>query len=101
MQVSTFPTLAGYKDTYPNTPPSDGEMPLLEILDWVQGDTHAPYPFPTVLEYTLRNAIKGKEVELGYQLKWRKSIEVNPEVITDLGFANDIAWLSEEIEQVQ
>ncbi len=67
----------------------------------LQGDTLAPYLFIIVLDYALRKAIHGKEEELGFCLKKRRSRRVGPEVITDLDFADDIALLSEQIRQAQ
>ena len=49
----------------------------------------------------MRTAIDGREEELGFHLERRKSRRVGPEVITDFDFADDIALLSEEIEQAQ
>ncbi len=58
--------------------------------------------FPiTVLDYALWKAIHGREEELGFCLKKRRSRRVGPEVITDLDFADDIALLSEKIRQAQ
>ena len=53
------------------------------------------------MDYALRKALKGKEEELGFQLKRRQSSRVGPEVITDLDFADDIALLSEQTTQAQ
>ncbi len=54
-----------------------------------------------MLDYALRKAIHGKEEELGFCLKKRRSRRVGPETITDLDFADDIALLSEQIAQAQ
>ena len=54
-----------------------------------------------VLEYALREAIDGREGELGFQLVKRQSMRIGPEVLTDLDFADDIALLSEEVQQAQ
>jgi hypothetical protein len=54
-----------------------------------------------VLDYALREAISGKEEELGFQLAKRRSRRIGPDIVTDLDFADDIALLSEEICQAQ
>ena len=76
------------------------DRPLRDI-GVLQGDTLAPYLFVVVLDFALRMAIDGKEEELGFQLEKRRCRRVGPEVVTDLDFADDIALLSEEIEQAQ
>ncbi len=69
----------------------DGETEPFDISSGVlQGDTIAPYLFLIVLDYTFREAIQGREEELG----------IGPEMITDFNFADDIALLSEQIQQV-
>ena len=53
------------------------------------------------MDYDLRKALKGKDEELGFQIKRRQSNRVGPEVITNLDFADDIALLSEQTTQAQ
>ena len=80
----------------------DGETKLFEIQAGVlQGDTLAPYLFVIVVDYALRDAISGREEELGFQIERRQSRRIGPEVLTDLDFADDIALLSSEIHQAQ
>ena len=80
----------------------DWETDLFELLAGVlQGDTLAPYWFVMVLDYALRTAIDGRKEDLGFHLEKRKCRRVGPEVITDFDFADDIALLSEEIQQAQ
>ena len=83
----------------------DGETDLFELMAGVlQGDTLTPYLFVIVLDYVLRTwrtAIDGREEDLGFHLEKRKSRRVGPEVITDFDFADDIALLSEEIQQAK
>jgi len=67
----------------------------------LQGDTLAPFLFVIVLDYALRKATDGREEELGLQTKQRKSKRCPAIYITDLDFANDIAFISEEIQQAQ
>ena len=68
----------------------------------LQGDILAPYLFSIVLAYVMRQAINGREEELGFELERRRSRHHPSAVrITDLDFADDIALLSEEINQAQ
>jgi hypothetical protein len=91
-----------YKDTQAKVISPDGETNLFEILAGVlQGDTLAPYLFVIVVDYTLRDAISGREEELGFHLKRRQSRRIGPEVLTDLDFADDIALISSELHQAQ
>ena len=91
-----------YENTRAKVTSPDGETDLFELLAGVlQGDTLAPYLFVIVLDYALRIAIDGREEDLGFHLEKRKSRRVGPEVITDFDFADDIALLSEEIQQAQ
>ena len=76
-----------------------GNRPLWVIGCVLQGDTLAPYLFVIALDYALRTAIDGREEDLGFHLEKRKSRRVGPEVIIDLDFDDDIALLSEEIQQ--
>ena len=77
-------------------------MEINQLLAGVlQGDTLAPYLFVIVLDYALRAAIEGKEEQLGFKLMKRQSRRIGPTVMTDLDFADDIALLSEEINQAQ
>ena len=91
-----------YTDTTAKVMSPDGETDLFNIQAGVlQGDTLAPYLFIIALDYAMRKAIDGKEEELGFRLKKRQSRRVGPICITDLDFADDIALISEDIEQAQ
>ena len=91
-----------YQNTMAKVTSPDGETDLFEILAGVlQGDTLAPYLFVIVLDYALREAIDGKEEELGFHLDRRRSRRIGPKVLVDLDFADDIALLSNEIKQAQ
>ena len=80
----------------------DGNTAFFDILAGVlQGDTLAPYLFAIVFDYAMRKAINGREEELGFQLERRRSRRQHPVIITDTDFADDIALISEEIEQAQ
>ena len=91
-----------YTDTKAKVLSPDGETELFDILAGVlQGDTLAPYLFVIALDYALRNALNGKEEDLGFQLRRRQSRRIGPECITDLDFADDIALISEQVQQAQ
>ena len=91
-----------FSDTKAKVLSPDGVTEYFSITAGVlQGDTLAPYLFIIVMDYALRKALKGKEEELGLQLKRRQSSRVSPEVITDLDFSDDIALLSEQTTQAQ
>ena len=80
----------------------DGETEEFEIVAGVlQGDTLAPYLFAIVLDYAMRKAINGFEEELGFKLVKRRSRRTAPVTITDTGFADDIALISEGLAQAQ
>ena len=89
-----------YTDTKAKVISPDGETNLFDITTGVlQGDTLAPYLFIIALDFALREALSGREEELGFHLKKRRSRRVGPICITDLDFADDIALISEQIEQ--
>ena len=91
-----------YTDTKAKVLSPDGETELFDILAGVlQGDTLAPYLFVIALDYALRNALNGKEEDLGFQLRRRQSRRIGPECITDIDFADDIALISEQVQQAQ
>ena len=80
----------------------DGDTDYFQIIAGVlQGDTLAPYLFVIVLDYALRNAIDGREAELGFTLAKRQSSRKPAVCITDLDFADDLVLLSDEIEQAR
>ncbi|CAJ1055842.1 uncharacterized protein LOC110241963 [Xyrichtys novacula] len=62
----------------------------------------APFLFIIVLDYALRKAMAdGKEEELGFTITPRGSRRHLKEVLADLDFADDIALLSDAVEQAQ
>ena len=80
----------------------DGETEAFEILAGVlQGDTLAPYLFIIVLDYVMRMAIREDKDMLGFTVTPRRSRRHPAEVITDLDFADDIALLSDTLQQAQ
>ena len=91
-----------YEGTKAKVISPDGETDFFQILAGVlQGDTLAPYLFVIVLDYVMRETFTGKEEDLGFKLHRRRSRR-NPAVcITDLDFADDLALLTEEMEQAQ
>ena len=64
-----------------------------------QGDTLVPFLFIIVLDYATRQAIDGREEEIGFTFKSRRSRRVKQEMITN--FEDDIALLSDQIKQTQ
>ena len=89
-----------YSDTRAKVVTVDGETEEFVIRAGVlQGDTLAPFLFVIVLDYVLRQAISGKEEELGFTVTPRRSRRIPGKVITDLDFADDIALLSNDLEQ--
>jgi len=81
----------------------DGETREFEIQAGVlQGDTLAPFLFIIVLDYCLRQAIPlDKTEELGFTIKPRQTRRIKKQTITDLGYADDLALLSDTIDQAQ
>ena len=54
-----------------------------------------------VLDYTLRQAVENADEELGFELISKRSRRHPAITISDLDFADNIALLSEHIEQAQ
>ena len=80
----------------------DGEAEFFEILAGVlQGDTLVPYIFTIMTDYAMRQAIGNDALELGFKLDSKRSRRQNPNEITDLDFADDIALVTEELEHAQ
>ena len=80
----------------------DGDTDYFNISAGVmQGDTLAPFLFVIVLDYALRKAIDGKELELGLTLIQKRGRRSQGVSLCDLDFADDIVLLSNEIEQAR
>ena len=80
----------------------DRETEFFEIPAGVlQGDTLALYIFTIMIIYAMRQAIGNDALELGFKLDRRRRRRHNPNVITDLDFADDIALVIDELEQAQ
>ena len=91
-----------YKDVFAKVLTPDGETAWFQLLAGVlQGDTLAPFLFIIVLDYALRQAINGREVELGFTITPRRSSRYPAKAQTDFDFADDISLLSNEIHQAQ
>merc|ERR1711867_237609 len=91
-----------YENTRARCISPDGETEFFEIRAGVlQGDTLEPYLFAIILDYVMRKTFDGKEEELGFPLHRRRCRRNPAVVVTDLDFADDLALLSEEMEQAQ
>ena len=67
----------------------------------LQGDTLAPYLFIIVLDYFMIIALGNEEENLGFTIAQRRSRRHPAEILTDLDFADDIALLSDTLNQAQ
>ena len=67
----------------------------------LQGDTSAPFLFVLVVDYAMWQAINGHEEQLGLEITPRKSRQHPAIKVTDMLFGDDVALLSEEIDQAQ
>ena len=82
---------------------------ILSITAWLfeinagvlQGDILAPFLFTIVLDYAMRKAMAGSEDELGFTLSHRKFRRHPKEILADLDLADDIAFLSDAINQAR
>ena len=89
-----------YKDTVAQVITADGETDFLEIAAGVlQGDTLALHLFIVTLDYALREVTKGPPT--GFMLEKREGSREPAVYITDTGFANDLALISNYMEQAQ
>ena len=89
-----------YKDTVAQVILPDGETDFFEMAaDVLQGDTLALHLFIVTLHYALREATK--DTSTGFMLEKREGPRKPAVYITDKGFANDLALISNYMEQVQ
>ena len=89
-----------YKDTETQVITSDGDTEYFKIVAGVlQGDTLAPFLFIIALDYALRVATR--EINTGFTLTKRLSSRHVATYITDTDFADDLALLSDHLEQAQ
>ena len=78
----------------------DGDTSFFEILSGVlQGDTLAPYLFIVCLDYAMRIATTDKQ--LGFTLKKARSRRHPAVTVTDADFADDIALISDTLDQAE
>ena len=76
----------------------DGNTTFFYIKAGVlQGDTLAPYIFIICLDYVLRNSADSNK-ELGFTLSKACSKRYPAETITDADYADDIALMSDNIQ---
>ena len=91
-----------YTNTKAKVLSPDGETDLFDIVMGVlQGDTLAPFLFVIVLDYAMRKATEGNEEAFGFTITPTKSRRIPARSITDLDFADDIALISNLINQAQ
>ena len=89
-----------YENTRARVVTPDGDTDLFEINACVlQGDKLAPFLFAIILDYDMRHAVNGHEVDLGFELERRRSHRQPPVAVTDMDFADDIPLLTEEINR--
>ena len=90
-----------YKDTYAKVLSPDGDTELFEILAGVlQGDTLAPLLFIIALDYVMRESTTDDEF-IDFKLQQARSRRHPVVVLTNMDFADDLALISETIEQAQ
>ena len=80
----------------------DGNTETFSIQNGVlQGDTLAPFLFIIDLDYAMWQAIDGRESELGFEITRKKSRRHPSVSITDFSYADDVALISNNIEEAQ
>ena len=86
-----------YHNTQSMVRSPDGDTSFFDIVAGVlQGDTLAPYLFVICLDYVLRTSMD-KNKELGFTLKKWQNRRHPAETITDIYYADDLALLSDTI----
>ena len=91
-----------YEDTSAKVITQDGETETFSILAGVlQGDTLALYLFVIVIDNIMRKALTGREEKLCFHLRKRQSRRVQPIIVTDMDFADDIALVSDGIKEAE
>ena len=90
-----------YTDTLSTILTPDGETQPFTILAGIlQGDTLAPFLFILVVDYVLRTSVDTIHTK-GYELKPRQSSRHPAVHLTDTDFADDIALISQSLENAQ
>lgn len=88
-----------YESSFSRVQTADGLTDFFKTMVGVlQGDTLAPFLFIIVLDYVLRNCLSE---ENGLTIIPRQSRRVPAVKVTDLDFADDLALLSDSIQQAQ
>ena len=83
-----------YRNTKVKIRSPDGDTDYFDIVVGVlQGDTLAPYPFISCLDYVLRTSID-KIKENGFELTKKRSRKYPAKTITDADYADDIGLLA-------
>ena len=91
-----------YSNLRAKTKSPDGDTEYFKIHAGVmQGDTLARFLFIIVLDFALRNAINGKEIELGFTISHRRNSCYPAIAVCDLDFADHIMLISYEIGQAR
>ena len=91
-----------YKNTKANVITPDGDTSHFDIKAGIlQGDTLAPYLFVIILDYIMSQTYKDREEELGFPLQKRKSRRVLSVLVHDLDFADNLALITENVNQSQ
>ena len=90
-----------YTNTSAKVLSPDGDTDEFMIVAGVlQGDTLAPFLFTIALDYALRIATKNEEA-VGFTLEKARSRKYPSKILCDTDFADDIALLSNTLEQAQ
>ena len=91
-----------YEDTSAKVKTPDGETETFSILAGIlQGDILAPFLFVIVIDHIMRKALTGKEEKLGFHLRKIQGRRVQPIIVTDMYFANDIDLVSDGIKEAE
>ena len=91
-----------YTGTMAKVITADGLTEVFEILAGVlQGDTLAPYLFVIVIDYIMTVAIDDLDEDIGFTIKPARSRRVKAEKLTDAEFADDVALLTNTMEEAQ
>ena len=90
-----------YNDTQAMVRSPDGDTDLFDILSGVlQGDTLAPLLFIICLDYVLRTSIDLMPIN-GFTLEPERSKRYQAKRITDADYADDLALISDTVEQAE
>jgi len=91
---------AMYDSTTAKVVSPNGETEFFPLFSGLlQKNTLASYLFIIALDYALRRAINGKEEQPGFTVTPQKSRRADPTIKTDFDFADDIALVSNLVEQ--